>query len=396
MSLTSDRFFQPNCSEWKGYKPCDIQKEFDRQDCFGCDRYIPIGAELDDVEEGSVKERLLGAYSVGLIEMGGLGSILRTTAVTKELRRINPRARTTWYTHERGVELLKNVPSVDHIVNISDGNCVSYEHDIMLNFELNDKIIDLVRCQWRIGGFTVTPSGKFYGATSEAQYMQRLQVDDNFRKQNRLSMQAILLKTVGFDFGEDSGYDFVLTDENAKNAEKVLSELFDSRVPEKIIGINIGTSEKGHLRRWPVEKCMQLATLINQANREIGVLILNGPDDSKVLAKAKEIPHDTSTKFTPSNMSVGDFIGIVSNLTMVVTPDTFVFHAAKSCHIPTVVVANPMPASELEVEAGDIVIGGNVECGPCYHKCNKQIYGECMQNISPEQVFSSIKEMLVI
>jgi len=26
----------------------------------------------------------------------------------------------------------------------------------------------------------------------------------------------------------------------------------------------------------------------------------------------------------------------------------------------------------------------------------KQIYGECMQNISPEQVFSSIKEMLVI
>lgn len=201
---------------------------------------------------------------------------------------------------------------------------------------------------------------------------------------------------MAFDFGEDSGYNFVLTDENSKNAEKVLSELFDNRAPEKIIGINIGTSEKGRLRRWPVEKCMQLATLINQANREIGVLILNGPDDSKVLAKAKEIPHDTSTKFTPSNMSVGDFIGIVSNLTMVVTPDTFVFHAAKSCHIPTVVVANPMPASELEVEAGDIVIGGNVECGPCCHKCKKQIYGECMQNISPEQVFSSIKEMLVI
>ena len=201
---------------------------------------------------------------------------------------------------------------------------------------------------------------------------------------------------MAFDFGEDSGYDFVLTDENSKNAEKVLSELFDNRVPEKIIGINIGTSEKGRLRRWPVEKCMQLATLINQANREIGVLILNGPDDSKVLAKAKEIPHDTATKFTPSNMSVGDFIGIVSKLTMVVTPDTFVFHAAKSCHIPTVVVANPMPTSELEVEAGDIVIGGNVECGPCYHKCKKQIYGECIQNISPEQVFSSIKEMLVI
>ena len=87
-------------------------------------------------------------------------------------------------------------------------------------------------------------------------------------------------------------------------------------------------------------------------------------------------------------MSVGDFIGIVSKLTMAVTPDTFIFLAAKSCHTPTVVVANPMPASELEVEAGDIVIGGNVECGPCYHKCKKQIYGECMQNISQWQVFS--------
>ena len=43
---------------------------------------------------------------------------------------------------------------------------------------------------------------------------------------------------MGFDFGEDSGYDFVLTDENTKNAEKVLNELFDNLVPEKIIGIN--------------------------------------------------------------------------------------------------------------------------------------------------------------
>lgn len=326
--------------------------------------------------------------------MGGLGSILRTTAVTKELRRINPRAETTWYTHERGVELLNNVPSVDHTVNIGDGNCVGDEHDMMLNFELNDNIANLVGRQQEVGGFMVTPLGKFYGATSEAQYVQRLQIDDNFRKQNRLSMQAILLKTVGFDFGDDSGYDFVLTDENTKNAEKVLNELFDNCVPEKIIGINIGTSEKGHLRRWPVEKCMQLAALINQTSRDTGVLILNGPDDSKVLSKAREISHDTSIKFTPRNMPVGDFIGIINSLTIVVTPDTFVFHAAKTCHIPTIVIANPMPANELELEVGDIVIGGSAECGPCYHKCNKQIYGECMQNIGTEQVLNAIKEML--
>ncbi|MEK7453154.1 MAG: hypothetical protein AAB614_02875 [Patescibacteria group bacterium] len=90
------KVFQVDCREWHGYKPCSKQKLGLVEGCENCHFYAQI------------QENIL------IIEAGGLGSALRTSVITKEIKQRSPNARIQWLTNEQSVELVeKNIPSVD-------------------------------------------------------------------------------------------------------------------------------------------------------------------------------------------------------------------------------------------------------------------------------------------
>lgn len=92
--------YHPDCFSWSGYKPCRPIKSGETQSCDGCVLYSPI----------------LGNYLI--IEAGGLGSVLRSTVVSKEIKKDFPNAKVQWLTHERGKELLQNISSVDTVLTV--------------------------------------------------------------------------------------------------------------------------------------------------------------------------------------------------------------------------------------------------------------------------------------
>lgn len=79
MSLSTEEF-SPDCSLWEGYKPCAVQKDQGRSNCLGCESYRPQIRIAESETRPYVPEAIFGAYQLGVVEMGGLGSILQTTA----------------------------------------------------------------------------------------------------------------------------------------------------------------------------------------------------------------------------------------------------------------------------------------------------------------------------
>lgn len=400
MAASPQETFRDDCVSWNGYKPCNIQKANGRPDCSGCDQYEQAPSVYNIESRAFDPKMLVNVTSVGIVEMGGLGSVLRTTAVTHALRTINPGVDITWFTHERGVELLRYVPGVDPIEVGALDDKVQRDKirslDVMLNFELAPAAKELVPIAQYIGGFALNKQGKFSGVMPTAEYMQRLQIDDDFRKANHLSMQEILLQSVGIE-GQAAQYDIVLRPDNYTAAEQILDNSFGGiRRPDQIVGLNIGTSEKGALRRWPAERHAALARQLASLFPNLGVAILNGPEDETSRQQIVEIFSDGS----PNNLAVlpvveiGNFLSILSKMRLVVTADTFGMHAARSQETPVVVLTGPMPYRELELTPIDRRIGPILDCSPCYHRCTRPIAGECMQDIQVEKVLAEVTHAL--
>jgi hypothetical protein len=76
--------FKPDCKEWLGYKPCNKQREKLANKCDNCFYYSPfLGNSL-------------------IMEAGGLGSILRTSVVSQEIKKSTPHMQVQWLTHRIG------------------------------------------------------------------------------------------------------------------------------------------------------------------------------------------------------------------------------------------------------------------------------------------------------
>lgn len=399
--LLPQETFRADCVSWNGYKPCSIQKAENRPDCFGCGHYETGPAVIGIDHQPFDAEILKTANAIGIVEMGGLGSVLRTTAVTRAIREVNPNTSIAWFTHQRGAELLKYTPGVVAIdVESTDADEQSKliaSLDTLLNFELTNQAKSIVAQANIIGGFALNAQGKFHGVYPYAEYFQRLQVDDAFRKRNTLTMQEILLRSAGLG-EQDARYDIKLRESNYDNAEQVLHRAFGSECPDEIIGLNIGTSDKGRLRRWPAKHHAALAKHLASTHPYRGVAILSGPQDDEVrnhviAALGDNAPANLAV--LPNNLEIGDFMGLLSKLRLVVTSDTFGMHAARAQNVPTIALAGPMPHRELELSSKDTVIGPQTGCSPCYHRCTHPIEGQCMKDISIELVAEQVDRILV-
>lgn len=76
--------FRADCVLWNGYKPCAVQKTENQPDCIGCTQH-EAGPVIYNTESSPFSpEMLTEAKSIGIVEMGGLGSILRAVRIRFE------------------------------------------------------------------------------------------------------------------------------------------------------------------------------------------------------------------------------------------------------------------------------------------------------------------------
>ncbi|WP_285621628.1 glycosyltransferase family 9 protein [Actinoallomurus iriomotensis] len=385
---------RPDCEDWVGYKPCGVQRELGLADCGGCAHHRPAPAVLDLSHQRPYDPaELAHARRVGVVEMGGLGSHVRTSAVVKALREVNPRAEVLWFTHRRGAEVVGHIPGV-RPVDIETGGVphdVVRGLDVVLNFETGDAAREIVRTARSVGGLTLNAQDRFQPASEHAYHLQRLQIHDAWRRNNTATMQRILLETVGLDHATPR-YDLVLADEAVGAARARLDGLFGEH-DRDLVALNIGSSLKGRLKRWTPQAWADLAAGL--AADDAAVVVLAGPEDHDIRDQVASLLAGNPSPWIRlvDDMDVGEFMAILGAADVVVTADSLALHAAAAQSRPLVALAGPMPHRELELAETDRMVGPRLGCSPCYLRCHRRIQGECMTLIGVAEVLAHVRDL---
>lgn len=358
--------YKYDCLSWDGYMPCTNIKQGKTQGCFECPFYSPI------------------SNNYLIVEAGGLGSVLRTSAVSKTLKLQEPNCQVQWLTHTEGVEVLNHVPSVDKVLDSSDPKSIA-----ILNTQVFDASFNFESDPYHLAIATTVPSHKRFGFVSNrlgklkirediSEPLLRLQVDDPFRKrENAKSMQQLMVESCGLIW-TGQGYDLRVNDE----AEIWASDL----VKGEYVGLNIGSSLKHDAKRWKPEYFHALAKI----SPEINFLVLAGLEDQEAYRTLQSFDELPNLTFRGYEQSISQFISLVGRMKTVISADTFALHIALALGVPTVSLHGVMPAQEI---LGNSKIDLGLECSPCFAsrvgRCRNQVKLACM-DISPSLVKSQL------
>ncbi len=379
--------FKKDCKFWVGYKPCQKQKSGEVSTCDNCSLY-----------QGVVRNYLI-------IEAGGLGSALRMSVVSSEIRRNNPNSLIQWLTADKNVELAKNIPSIDKAYAISWENMLILSNqcfDLIINFESDKTLLAFAgACNSPVKGFIGGGFGQLICSDTSSHEFLKLQTDDCFRRrENKKSMQQIWLELVGYKWF-DQKYDLVSLPQDDTWALNFFKEQGVSFDDKKVIGLNIGSSAKHSAKRWSPLKFYQLVKMCELVHDDWMFVILAGHEDEDAYLTIQDLNNRSKLSnliFTGYRNTISQFISLVSNIPIVISADTFGLHASLSLSEKVISLWGPQPANEVHSYGKESKISVSLDCAPCFagvsNNCLHQNKLECMEKISIKLVYEALKKEL--
>ncbi len=181
-------------------------------------------------------------------------------------------------------------------------------------------------------------------------------------------------------------------EDDLRAGDKILRDL-NIDTTKGLIGFNPGAAY-GPAKCWPTEKFKELSKLITA----------EFPHSILVFGTKKEIPISNEIAKASSRVyslcgktSLNEVIAIISKLDLMVTNDSGLMHVSAALDIPSISIfgsTNPVTTGPWSKRA--IVVRKALECSPCLKReCpRKDMDFACMKQISVEEIFEHVKEVL--
>ncbi|MBS1112060.1 MAG: ADP-heptose--LPS heptosyltransferase [Nitrospirae bacterium] len=190
-----------------------------------------------------------------------------------------------------------------------------------------------------------------------------------------------------------------LSDEEREHARALLNPSPITHHPSPLIGINPGATY-GSAKRWPAENFAELIrTIINELDGR--VLIFGSPTEAEIADEIlkKLETRDSELKTHILNMTgktnLRELTALISECDAFVTNDSGPMHMAAALHVPTVALFGSTDSSATgPFGDGHKVITKKLSCSPCLERECPEGHLKCMTEISPEEVFSALKDLL--
>ena len=329
-----------------------------------------------------------------------MGDIIHALPVPQALKILYPRARITFLVNRQFQEILTGNPSIDEILlfdrEIRNHFFKSIFSIISLVKAIRNKSFDLVidlQGLLRSGLLAWAAKGKkvigFENAREGSRffYDQRIPVEN----ENMHAVDRYLLVPKSMGWSGKAQFDIILNKKDEEfievfiKAEKVKSYL-------KIIGIQpVG---RWKTKQWSGFNFARLADRIQETN-EYQVVFFGSKEDlfqvQEIAGQMKNLPIIATGKLTLKQLAA-----FLKKCEMLITNDSGPMHLAAALNIPVVALFG---ATDFRRTGpyGDrhYIIHQNIFCSPCFSRTclNKSYDMECMETITPEEVFEKFKEM---
>jgi lipopolysaccharide heptosyltransferase II len=177
--------------------------------------------------------------------------------------------------------------------------------------------------------------------------------------------------------------------------DKYVQELLDSEWMgnyKDIVGLNISASTPWPTKNWPVEYMVKLCDLL--ATKNIRVILTGQLKDQilarQILSKAKSKPVNCIAK-----TNILQLAALIARCKAYITPDSAPLHVAAAMKVPVIAFFGPTdPLRHMPPVYKGIVMNRELKCSPCYSGDCKIRTHACMKEITPEQVFAKVMELL--
>jgi heptosyltransferase-2 len=160
--------------------------------------------------------------------------------------------------------------------------------------------------------------------------------------------------------------------------------------PGPWLGLNPGAAF-GTAKRWIPERFAATADRLARSHG-LQVAILGGPSE-RTLAQAIAGRMSTAARVLAGETSLGDLLGVLSRLTLLLTNDSGPMHLAGALGVPQVAIFGPTDHRETSPVGRHALVRAQVDCAPCLlREC--PIDHRCMTRLSTETVALRAEQLL--
>jgi heptosyltransferase-2 len=364
-----------DCRYFRGDKPCSFHKK-EGVICSNCANYTPI------------------KQFIVVIKMGSAGDVLRTTSILPGLRSKYPQGFIFWVTQTKYSCLLENNPYIDKVLHRELeilGTFKKVQFDLAINLDVSHEsaaLLNLVNSSSK-KGFGLDKRGVVIPVNRQAKDWYIMGVSDQVKKQNKKSYAEIALEISGLDKGNLSKPMFSIP-KNALNWAQRFRQQNDIASTLPLIGISINTGNRWQLKSPPVEKYLEIISVLHN-NLKVQLILLAGPEEKE---KYNHIANKSdSPLIAPGVHNIGKFAGLIEICDLVITPDSLSLHLALALGKKIVVFFGPTSAAEIGLFGKGSKVLPSLECLCCYRqRCDKK--PNCMEMLNPLDILKSAESLL--
>jgi ADP-heptose:LPS heptosyltransferase len=171
----------------------------------------------------------------------------------------------------------------------------------------------------------------------------------------------------------------------------------DKKIEKKYIVINPNASELRLERRWEKDNFIELIRLILNNFQNFEILLIGNKSEYLYTEEISSAINDTRVKNTAGTLTIDELISIIANANIMVSNDTGPMHIAFCTNTPIICLFGPCSPEQYGLSENAHIIYKQVYCSPCVHDfiippCKGD--NVCMKLISPDEVFTSLKQLL--
>ncbi len=246
-------------------------------------------------------------------------------------------------------------------------------------------------------------------------------VDNKKNGRHQVYYYLNLIESIGIKRAGVQPY-ICLSDKEREEARLLLkSSITDPQSPDNtdqspttnhqtpLIGINPGATY-GSAKRWPAEN---FAALIDSITSELKgrVVLFGGPSEvniaNEIIEKAKSNPSPITHPLSPithypspvinmaGKTNLRELTALISECNVFVSNDSGPMHMASALLVPTVAIFGSTDSTATgPMGEGHKVISKNIPCSPCLKRECPEGHLRCMTEITSDEVFSALKELL--
>jgi len=347
-----------------------------------------------DVRPDEIKDILV-------IRTAYIGDVVMALPLLKPLRDRFKKARISFLTSARAMEVLENNPYVDEIITYDPFWFYPSGKIGYLDFikGIRGRQFDLVietRGDIREIAFLVLPLKARYKVSYDAGgggYLLTHVVPYQGTR-HRVEYHLDIAKYLGCDVGSHVEWGIYLTeDEKVKVVELLKNERIELDRP--IVAIHPGARKE--LKCWSPEGYAAVADI---AARELGaaVLLTGAPEELPLVKRVEGMMKERSIVIA-GRTTLRELAGVISHCSLFICNDSSPMHIAAAMKIPTVAIFGPSKS----IETGPY---GNIhrvveKDFPCRYTCDEDVchfksHNQCIKEISTNDVFMAVMKMLKI